>query len=252
MANYEVAYPIYSLLLVISSSGLPTAISKLVAEHMATGRPGAALYVFKSSRRLLLLIGTVCSAALLAAAGVYAAAVGMPDSKYAIMGIAPALLAVAVMCAYRGYFQGMQNMGATAVSQLIEQIGKLLLGLTLAKKFMALGAGYAALGATIGIAVSEFAALAVIMLMYAFRRKSPIKPLIHQTENFSQLSKKLLAIAVPITIGAAIMPLTGVMDSLTIVNELKALGFAQEAAQSAYAMLRSVVTPIINLPAVLR
>ena len=244
MAYYEVAYPYYSWLLVISSAGLPTAISKLVSERIALGDIVGAKRVFRAALRLLFVIGIVTAVLLFVLSSPIANLSGAAPARYSLMALSPALLFVSVMCAYRGYLQGMQCMTGTAISQIVEQLIKLIFGFGLAFLFVKTrpdAPELAAMGALIGVSVSELVALAVIKFYYDAR------------------IKRLLAIAIPITIGASIMPVTGIADSVFIINFLEkhdiAMGIAEEIANEkarvAYTVLRSYVTPLINMPAVL-
>ena len=131
---YDAAYPYYSFLLVISSSGLPTAISKQVSERVALGDHAGAKEVLGVSVKLLSIIGIITSVAMFLGANVFAAITSYPETVLSFRALAPALLFVSVMCAYRGYLQGMQQMAGTALSQIAEQLGKLVIGLTLAIK----------------------------------------------------------------------------------------------------------------------
>ena len=268
MKYYEVAYPYYSWLLVISSAGLPTAISKLVSERVALGDIVGAKRVFRSATRLLLLIGAVTTVLLFIASGGIASLSGAAAAKYSLMALSPALFFVSLMCAYRGYLQGMQCMTGTALSQLAEQVVKLIVGFGLAailiKKYPD-RPELAAMGALIGVSISELAALGVIVGYYFIRLRrgtlpvTTIRPVEHPQQGYSEITKKLLLIAIPITIGASIMPVTGIADSIFIMNILTGRDIASglgaeaaaEAAGKAYTVLRSYVTPLINMPAVL-
>ena len=120
MFYYELVYPTYSWLLIISSSGIPTAISRMVAERAAIGNHDGARRVFRKSLLLLLLIGILTSALMFFGADWLGGTVlnGGVGAKYSMMALAPALLFVSLMCAYRGYLQGLQRMTGTSVSQL--------------------------------------------------------------------------------------------------------------------------------------
>ena len=122
MGNYQMVYPVYSLLLVLSTSGLPIAISKLVSEKRARGDIEGARRVYHVSMVSLVILGLATSLALFAAGDLLAVAFGMPSAAISFKIIAPSLIFVAVVSAYRGYFQGMQMMTPTAVSQVVEQI----------------------------------------------------------------------------------------------------------------------------------
>ena len=266
MIYYATAYPYYSWLLVISSAGFPTAISKLVSEKVAVGEKKGATAVFKTAMLLLLAIGIVTTVLLFAGSGIIAKLAAVPDAKYSIMALAPSLLIVSVMCAYRGYLQGMQMMTGTALSQITEQVGKLIASYSLALLFVKLYPAQPelwAMGTLIGISISEVMGLAVIWFVYRKnRRLLPSYKL--EGMNVSKATMKkvgmgLLAIAIPITIGASIMPITGIADSIFIKRLLNIrylnLGFAEEAAETmagdGFVALRSYVTPLINMPAVL-
>ena len=134
MKYYELVYPTYSWLLIISSSGIPTAISRLVAERAAVGNHDGARRVFRRSLLLLFLIGTVTSALMVFGAGGLGETVlnGGEGAKYSMMALAPALLFVSLICAYRGYLQGLQRMTGTSISQFAEQVFKFIFGLLLA------------------------------------------------------------------------------------------------------------------------
>jgi len=169
---YQLAYPIYAFLLVASTSGLPVAISKMVSEEIALGNHYGAYRIFRISLRLLTLLGIVTSIILLAGSGLISKLQGNPKSIYGLMAISPALFFVSVMSAYRGYFQGMHMMTPTALSQIIEQLGKLIIGLTLAALWIPKGPEYAAAGAILGVTLSEVAALTFMLGVYHIKKLS--------------------------------------------------------------------------------
>lgn len=276
MSFYAVAYPYYSWLLVISSAGLPAAISKLVSERVTRGDYKAAHKVFTVAFRILLIIGVVTTLLMLMLSKPLAGMSGLSGASLSFIALAPSLFFVSVMCAYRGYLQGLQQMTGTALSQVAEQLIKLIAGLYFAKLFLPKGPEYAAQGALLGVTVSEFAGLIVIAVFYKIQCNRGLTRQIKQSsseknESTSTIVRALCAMAVPITLGASIMPLTGIADSAFILNVLKkspqALEWAQKSgvvegakdaadmigrwAQSAYSIFRSYVTTIINMPAVL-
>ena len=240
---YDAAYPYYSFLLVISSSGLPTAISKQVSERVALDDYRGAKEVLSVSITLLGVIGIITSLAMFFGANVFAAITSYPETVYSFRALAPALFFVSIMCAYRGYLQGMQQMAGTALSQIAEQLGKLIIGLTLAIKLLPKGPEYAAMGG-------------LIVVYRFYRKRKPeldrrAKRCAAEPKGFSKVAKALLAIAVPITIGASISPLTAMVDSALIGRMLTKLGYAEDVAKTAYSLLRTYVTTLINMPGVL-
>ncbi len=261
MRYYDIVYRYYAWLLVISSAGLPTAISKLVSERVTLHDYRGGRQVFKTAFRLLLIVGVLTSLLMYFGAGLlsgisYPANASAEIAKQALSfrALAPALLFVSLMCAYRGYLQGMQQMTGTAVSQVAEQLFKLAAGFALAKLLLPRGPEYAAMGALIGVSISEFIALIIIFIFYIRRRQSFIEPQsakVKPETSALPISRQILLIAVPVTIGASIMPLTGILDSALIIRTLEGIGFSVDAAGEAYSLLYSYVTRVINMPAVL-
>lgn len=222
---YQMAYPIYAFLLVASTSGLPVAISKMVSEELATGNHYGGYRIFRISRRLLILLGIATSVLLLIGSGLISRIQGNPKSIYALMAISPSLFFVSAMSAYRGYFQGMHIMHPTAISQIVEQLGKLIMGLTLAILWLPKGPEFAAAGAILGVTLSEVAALVVLLGIFRRERKTILHNArltyrSHHQAPSKGLIYRLIEIAVPVTIGASIMPLVNMSDQIIVVNRL--------------------------------
>ena len=170
MAYYQIVYPIYALILVISTAGLPAAIAKMVSERRAVDDFKGAKEVFLTSFRLLLIVGIFSTALMLVISGPLARLLGLPDAKVAFMAISPALFFVAIISSYRGYFQGMQMMSPTGFSQLVEQLVKLGAGLWIAKKLLVFGPEYAGAGALLGVSISEVLALVLLLILYSAKK----------------------------------------------------------------------------------
>ncbi|MGL4484362.1 MAG: oligosaccharide flippase family protein, partial [Anaerovoracaceae bacterium] len=176
MAYYQPAYYIYTFFLIISTSGIPVAISRMISERVAVGNYIEANRVFKISMYIMLAIGIPSFLLLFFGAGLIADLSGAPHSKLAMMAIAPSLILVPVMAAYRGIFQGMQDMNPTAVSQIGEQVFRVVAGLSLAyvlykgADLMGLLANYTshekgAAGAAFGATVGSIGGLLVVLII---------------------------------------------------------------------------------------
>lgn len=256
MGYYNGAYPIYVFLLTLSTAGIPTAISKLISERLAVGEHLEAHRVFKISFLLLFFIGLSTTAILFFGAGYICELVGNPGAYYAMRAISPALLFVPIMAAFRGYFQGMQNMSPTAASQVAEQLFRVAFGLSLAFYLFPFGLEFAAAGASSGAAFGGFFGAIAIIIIY-FRRKKEITAgirggIVRAKESAGSILKKILIIAVPVTIGASIMPIMNLIDMALVMNRLQnAAGFSEEAATALYGQLSGMVGAIINFPQVL-
>jgi stage V sporulation protein B len=256
MAYYAFVYPVYALLLVVSTAGLPAAIAKMVSERRAIDDYIGAKQVFTTSARLLLIIGVVSSLLLFAVSYPLAAMLGLPKAGIAFMAISPALFFVAIISAYRGYFQGMQMMAPTGFSQLIEQLIKLLLGLWFAVMFLEKGPQYGAAGALLGVSISEVMALLFLAVVYMVKKPAlnkematSITPSIKETRKI--VLSKLLKIAIPVTLGACVMPIVMAIDTAVVIRSLEAAGFTSTVAADKFSLLTGHVNPLINMPAVL-
>lgn len=258
MFFYELVYPMYSWLLIISSSGIPTAISRMVAERAAIGNHDGARRVFRRSLLLLFLIGAVTSALMFFGAEWLGESVlnGGPGAKYSMMALAPALLFVSMICAYRGYLQGLQRMTGTSISQFAEQVFKLLSGLLLAayltKRYAGTDLQYAAgaAGLLLGVTISEILAL-FVMIGFYLRTKGQYPALLADPNPNERVLGPMLVIAIPITLGASILPIANFLDSVMIKRLLEGIGFTSEYAELNYTALCTYVRSIINLPATL-
>ena len=256
MGYYQKAYPIYNLFLTLAIAGIPTAIARLVAERYAVHRPKEAFKVFRSSFYLLLCTGIITSGGLILAAkwltGTY---LDTPKAYYCMVAIAPALLFCPLMSAYRGFFQGRQNMKPTAVSQVVEQIFRVALGLGLAIILFPRGVEFAAAGASFGATAGGIFGFIGIAFVYLRNKKAIFSEFEGSTETHVSSTKKILkeilVIAVPITIGSAVLPIMNAIDMMVVGKRLMAIGYSADVANSLYGELTGFAQPMINFPQVL-
>jgi len=253
MGIYQYAYPVYQWLVAISTAGLPAAIAQRVAARMAEGNPQGAHAVFVVSRRLLVALGLVFTILMMALAPAAGALLKMPDAVPGMIALAPSLFFVAVICAYRGYFQGLQRMGPTAVSQIIEQAVQVVLALVLVRLFISKGIVIAAAMALIGASAAEACAMWFMTFLYRNERKNlrRTRPMMRRRINQREVLKDLLSIALPISIGAMLMPLTTSIDSVIFTRSLLAQGYGSIQVASFYSILTNDAQTLTFMPAVM-
>lgn len=253
MSYYGVAYPVYSFFLILATAGIPVAISRMVSERIALGDYRNAHKTYKVSFLLMFVIGAVSFAVCFFFAGEIATRMGNPGAKASLMAIAPALLLAPIVSSYRGYFQGQQNMMPTGLSQVAEQILRVVVGLVLAfalvKQSLELASAGATFGASIGL-VASLLVLGVIYFMGRARRSELIRACNTEEENTGSLIKTLLRISVPITIGSTIMPLMMIIDSMIIMNRLQATGWSYSESKTLYGLISGFCDPLIGFPGV--
>ncbi len=251
MGSYQMAYPIYSLLVVVSSAGVPVAVSKMVSEECARGSFRGANEVFAVSLFSLLFVGAASSLLLFFAAEPVASAMGNMSAAFSLKMLAPSLVFVAASSAYRGYLQGRQLMGATAVSQITEQLVRLTIGLYIARMWMPRGAAYGSGGALLGVTLSELAGLATIMFYCALKRREFSFEWRADRDRVKTIAKKLFKLAFPVTLGACATAAVSAIDSAVVVRALASSGVSSASAAAQYGLLSGFVQPIVNMPAVL-
>lgn len=246
--HFNNAYVVYNLLLMISTAGLPLALSKTIAEADALDRRNQVQRTFRVALIAFLILGTVTTVVMYLFAPQLAALQGDTHAAHAVRAIAPACFLVCVISAFRGYAQGHGNMVPTSVSQVIEAAVKVALGTALAVYLIGAGAGMdmAAAGAILGVTVG--AGVALLYLIWDFlRRKKTKEPVANdRTDSVGFILKRLLAIAVPITLGASIVPITTWLDTVQVQNILRGI-LGEEATWAAYGSYQKAIT-IFNLP----
>jgi stage V sporulation protein B len=264
MAYYNGAYPVYVLLLTVSIAGTPVAISRMVSEKIAFEDYYSAHRIFKVVLTAMCIVGIVLFAVLFFGAGKITGMMNsLGDAVYAMRALAPALFFVSVLAVFRGYFQGMQNMKPSAVIQVVEQFFRVGFGLSLAVFFLGRGKEFAAAGATFGATAGSAAGLGIAILIYRSMRKQNTFSM-HLRESrrrhlreqgrpmpASKILSKFLVIAIPIMIGAAIMPIMNNIDLWIVTARLAKSGMEPEAIRSLYGQLTGMAGPLINLPQVI-
>lgn len=255
MGYYQVGYQLYILLVAISTSGFPTATSKIISEKRAHGDYSGAHKIFKVSFLGFLLAGVLSSLVVLLGAKPILGFMKNPEAYYALVALVPALLFVPIMSAFRGYFQGMQDMVPTAVSQLIEQLFRAGTALFLAYLLLSKGSAIAAGGASFGASAGAIAGTIVMILIY-FKSRKKIMVEINGTvgfeeESVSKIIKSILYIAIPITIGASILPIINAIDATLVTRILQQLGYTEIQAAGKFAQVSAYAQTLINLPQVI-
>ena len=235
MAHFYVAYNIYSLLLIVSTAGLPLALSRLVSRAEAMGRVNQRKRIFRVTAGVFFLLGVVCCGVMLLFAGALAELLNDGQAAPAIRVLAPAVLCVCMLSAIRGYTQGRGDMRPTAVSQIIESAGKLLVGLTaawlLTRRAAApnMCAAGAISGVTAGAAVSLLV-LAVWLLRSHGGQKGADIP-----DSRREILRQVLEIGIPVTLGSVGMSLITLLDQALVLGTLQSsLGLSEAAATSLY------------------
>ena len=250
MGYFNSAYEIYALLCVVSTAGLPVALSMLVSSARARGDLTAIKKIFKTAKRLFFIMGAAGMAAMLLFASSLAEFIGNSEAYFSILAIAPALFFICLASAVRGYCQGFGDMLPTALSQLIEALAKLGLGVLFAIIAIRRGYGvpivsaFAVLGITVGTLLS------LLYLSFAqikhTRSLSALKSGEERCVKSSAL-KSLSKIAFPITLGSLVMGLTRIIDMTLIMRRLQDIGVSAAESNKIYGAYTTLAVPVFGL-----
>lgn len=251
---FSAAYRVYTAMLMISTVGVPAALAKMVAEATARGREHEVRRTVRVAGSIFIPLGAVCSVVLFLGAGTFASWIKSADSRLAVMAIAPSVLMVAVLAVFRGYYQGRSNMVPTAVSQVIESLGKLFIGLGLAYYAVQHNFSDQAVAAmtVLGVTIGEMAAAVYMLIQGAIthRSSSAVHALDDSARPAGQLAKTLLSLSIPITISSAVMSLTDLIDVALISTRLQSpvVGMTAREAMSTYGIYTGQAINFFNLP----
>lgn len=235
MAHFYVAYNIYNLLLIVSTAGLPLAMSRLVSQAEALGRINQRRRIFRVTAGLFFLLGVACCGVMLLGADALAELLHDSLAAYAIRVLAPAVFCVCMLSAIRGYTQGRGDMRPTAVSQIIESACKLVVGLAAAWLLTRQGAApeLCAAGAISG--VSAGAAVGLLVLTVWLLRSGRGERGADVPQARREILGRVLRIGIPVTLGSVGMSLITLLDQALVLGTLQSsLGLTEAAAASLY------------------
>ena len=229
---YQMVFPLYTILLTLSSTGVPSGISKLIAEGNSPEK------TLKSALKFFAVIGFILSIIMALLSSYIAKFQGNINARLAYVMIAPSVFFVSLISCFRGYYQGFSNMKPTAFSQILEQVVKLIFGLILCYLFKN-NVVLASAGATLAVTLSELFTLIFLILK--------TKKSINVAEFTSSKTdiKPIIKTVFPMMVATIIMPLTRTVDSFLILN---IVGSYLDTATARYGLYSGAVESIVSLP----
>ena len=270
---YNAGYMMYLLVFVITNTGIPIAISKLVSEQIALGNHKDAHRTLEISGVMLIALGFITSVLTAVFARWLSNAVGWPEAYLIILALSPTMFFTAISGAFRGYFQGRSNMFPTGVSQIIEQLLNSILTIVFAWVMLKYGVQYAithgihdenkirlislefaAAGGTVGTSVGAMGSVCFLIILYLKSKRSILKEIqeslnlevIHKTSK--EIAQRVLKYAIPITLGSVAVYTANLIDLKYTKSRLISAGFSQYDASSLYGILTTQYQKILNIP----
>jgi len=245
---FDSAYQIYNVLLSISTAGLPLALSKLVSEAQARGRENEKRKLFSTAIWIFFALGLAGFAIMFFGTSWVAARLHNESAYWAIRALSPAVFCVCLLACMRGYTQGQGNMTPTAVSQVLEALSKLGIGLALAWYIFQAGMGqkFVAAGAILGVTIGTVLSM-LFLIGYLLTHRSRAETL-DVPESRGTLARHILVIGVPITLSNSAMSIITLVDTSIVLGRLQnGLGLTEEAA-SALKGAYGYAMDMVNLP----
>ncbi|MCD7904743.1 MAG: polysaccharide biosynthesis protein [Clostridiales bacterium] len=251
---YAAGYYIYTFFLILSSSGLPAAISKMISEKAAVGEYKNANKIFRVSLFVAGTLGLIGTAVMFFGAEWLAELIGSPRSVYTLVSLAPTIFICAIMSVYRGWFQGLNTTVPTAVSQVVEQIFNAFFSIFLAWLLIGYGIEWGAAGGTMGTGIGAFAGLIAIVI-FSLVAKKYYKEMFSEdkggyaVEEARKIAARLFKTTVPIITGTAIFSMTNIIDMKMVMSRLAASGaFTSQQADILYGQLTGKYVTLTTLP----
>ncbi|MDR0839299.1 MAG: polysaccharide biosynthesis protein, partial [Oscillospiraceae bacterium] len=247
-AHFNKTYQIYTLLLAISYSGIPVALSRLISASRETGNTRQTARYFKVALPAFALVGAVTSAVMFLFAPQLAAFMKDPQATTGIRVLSPAVFLCCVLSVYEGFAQGHEDMLPTAIKQLLEVFCKLLFGMAAAIILLRQGKSpeTTAAGAITGVVVGLLISLPV--LMHYKLKKSALERASGTAKSVSDTLLAIFRVSVPVTLGASFMSILTLLDSRLVSMRLEASGLTFDAAINKFGIY-SQCQVVFNLPA---
>ncbi len=257
-AHFNVAYNLYNVLLNLSTAGLPIALAKMVSEANSLDRPNQVKRTFSVAMWTFMVLGIIWSAVMLFFPTELAAFMGDVQASQSVLALAPAVILVCIMSAFRGYTQGLSDMRPTSISQVVEVAVKVVFGLAIVivLRNASFSLPIMSAGAISGVAVGSFAACVYIGIVAVRRMKSEQHRYLSVNSAVTDVADsrgktlgRLLKIGIPIALGSCVLSVITLINTKLIYNRLQiGAGFSYEAANSMFGEY-SMTLPLFNLPA---
>ena len=245
---FNTAYEIYNVLLMISTAGLPVAMSRMISQASSLGHYNQVRRVYSTARGIFLALGISGSFLMTVFCRELAVFQEQPDAWAAIGCLGPCVLLICIMSTFRGFFQGQSNMLPTSISQVLEAVTKLIVGIVAAVGLLKVTGSIplAAGGAILGVTASCL--LSAVYLFSRFRKSFGELPVTDEgVTSFAETAKGLLVIAIPITVGSAGLQILTMLETKLYMGQLLDLGYLQKEADTMKGIYNMTQT-IFNMP----
>ncbi|MCG9967643.1 stage V sporulation protein B [Pelotomaculum terephthalicicum JT] len=250
---FNMIYPAYVLVVVMATAGIPVAIAKLVSEEVARGNLTGAYRIFRFCLLTLMASSAIVTVSCCLGAPLLLKYVFVnPKVYYSFLFLIPGIIIVSLCSAFRGFFQGLQQMKPTALTQSLEQLIRCVSGLIFACILLPKGIEYAAAGASLGVVTGELAGFVSILLIYA--RNRPYVPSGLKAEHFESLRSiavRVINLAFPVSLTRIVSTTLLWIDAVLIPQRLLANGMELSEATADYGQFVGISQSLLFAPAII-
>jgi stage V sporulation protein B len=247
---YQMAFPVYMTTLVFTTAGLPLAVAKMVSEKISLGAPQDARKIFHTALLILLLSGTLVTLLVYLNIPIISTEF-FPDKRVGMIFkiCIPSVLIVSVSSGFRGYFQGLQNMVPSAISQIVGQIARVALGFYAARLLLPMGVDWAACGLALGMVAAELIALVLIVICYAWQRNQD-KKRVYQPHRmrYRHICRDLFTLSMPTTGSRLAASCLSTLDTFIIPRQLGKAGYSISESTSLFGQLNGTAMTLLTFP----
>ena len=258
---YQMAFPIYFFALSVSTAGVPVAISIITAERVALKDIFGAKRIFKISMSLMFVTGIIFTALTYFGAQwlIDWHFIRDPRAYWSVVALAPAIFFVTLLASSRGYLQGWQRMTPTAVSQIVEQIFRVITMILFASLFLPWGLDFAAAGASLGAFAGAVTGLLVLVYFHWKLERdikaeygTDIKPLAQGEQSSTwKIIKRIFALSLPVSAASIMLPVVSNLDLAIVPQRLEVAGYSVNEATELFGYLTGMAVPLVNLATIL-
>ena len=258
---YQMAFPIYFFAMSISQAGVPVAISIITAERVALKDVFGARRVFRISMTLMVFTGLLFSLLTYFGAGwlIEWQFIRDPRAYMAVVALSPTIFFVTLLASSRGYLQGWQRMTPTAVSQIVEQIFRVLTMVLFASLLLPMGLDYAAAGASLGAFAGAIGGL-LVLVYYHWKLDKDIEreygpnlapPPGEAPAPLGAIVRRIFSLALPVSAASIMLPIVSNLDLLIVPQRLEVAGYTVPQATELFGYLTGMAVPLVNLATIL-
>lgn len=248
---YNMVSPIYVMAIVIATAGIPLAVSKFVAEEHARNNLSGAYRILYLALGILIITSFILTGVVIFVTPLLMKYVfSNPKVYWVFISLIPGVIIVSICSVFRGFFQGLQYMTPTAVTQTVEQIMRVSFGLFLAYTFLPKGIEYAAAGASVGVIVGELTGLVLMLMFFGFKRPKSTFGL-KVVEKSSEVLRKLFRLGLPVTFSRVIATIILSFEAILIPKRLLIAGYSLTEATTLYGQLTGIALTLLTIPTVI-